>query len=45
VVRSGYAPAPERRLPEVDGLAAWRLKPIGIDELGAALDRALRPPA
>jgi len=41
VVLSGYAPPPGRTIPDARGVAAWLRKPIGIDELGAALGRAL----
>lgn len=41
VVLSGYAPPSEPALPGARGVAAWLRKPIGIDELGAALGRAL----
>jgi len=43
VVLSGYAP-PELIGPDARGVAAWLRKPIGIDELGAALGRALGAP-
>jgi CheY-like chemotaxis protein len=41
VVLSGYAVPMGRRFTEADGVVAWLQKPIGIDELDAALRRAL----
>ncbi len=45
VVLSGYSPPPGRALPDTHDVAAWLRKPIGIDELGAVLGRALGSPA
>lgn len=40
VVLSGYL-SPEGRRTAGEGVVAWLQKPVGIDELGAALRRAL----